>query len=99
MLATEGKNAYKSPIPKLMRFFESSRDGWKTKCREAKALAKDLKNAMGKLRQSRDRWKALTRLYKQRLDAAERELAEKKRMRMILGDGPPQKQRIQSRGN
>jgi len=33
---------YKSPVRKLARFFEKSRDQWKAKCLEAKATAKGL---------------------------------------------------------
>ncbi len=36
--------AYKSPLRKLARFFEQSRDRWKAKSREAKAKAKRLQN-------------------------------------------------------
>ena len=48
---------YKSPVRKLARFFEKSRDQWKAKCREAKAMAKRLKNRVRFLEESRDRWK------------------------------------------
>jgi predicted RNA-binding protein with PUA domain len=37
-------NTYKSPRRKLVRFFEDSRDKWKTKCQVTKKLAKRLKN-------------------------------------------------------
>jgi len=36
--------AYKSPMRKLVKFFEHSRDGWKTKCQEAKYKVKVLQN-------------------------------------------------------
>ena len=36
MLAVELAKRYKSPIHKLLRFFERSRDGWKAKCQAAK---------------------------------------------------------------
>lgn len=49
---------YKSPVRKLARFFEKSRDKWKAKCREAKAQIKLLKNRVRFLEQSRDRWKS-----------------------------------------
>jgi len=48
---------YKSPIRKLVRFFEKSRDQWKTKCLEAKATAKGLKHRIGYLEQSKMEWK------------------------------------------
>ena len=35
---------YKSPMRKLVKFFEKSRDSWKTKCQEAKYKVKILQN-------------------------------------------------------
>ena len=58
MEGTESK-VYRSPLRKLVRCFERSRNGWKRKCREAKALAKRRGNRMRKLKASRDRWKEL----------------------------------------
>ena len=49
---------YKSPVRKLARFFEKSRDKWKAKCREAKGQIRLLKNRVRFLEQSRDRWKS-----------------------------------------
>ena len=54
--ATKDK-VYKSPVRKLVRFFEKSRDQWKAKCREAKATIKRLKNRVHFLEESRARWK------------------------------------------
>ena len=48
---------YKSPVRKLVRFFERSRDQWKAKCLEAKATAKGLKHRIGYLEQSKMEWK------------------------------------------
>ena len=48
---------YKSPVRKLARFFEKSRDQWKAKCREAKATIKYLKNRVRFLEESREHWK------------------------------------------
>ncbi len=48
---------YKSPVRKLVRFFEKSRDQWKAKCLEAKATAKGLKHRIGYLEQSKMEWK------------------------------------------
>ncbi len=50
--ATKDK-VYKSPVRKLARFFEKSRDQWKAKCREAKATIKLLKNRIRFLEESR----------------------------------------------
>ena len=48
---------YKSPIRKLVRFFEKSRDQWKAKCLEAKATAKGLQHRIRYLEQSKVEWK------------------------------------------
>lgn len=48
---------YKSPIKKLVRFFEKSRDQWKAKCLEAKAAAKGLQHRIRYLEQSKVEWK------------------------------------------
>ena len=54
--ATTGK-VYTSPTRKLVRFFETSRDEWKAKCRTAKARLKLHKKRVQFLEQSRDQWK------------------------------------------
>ena len=48
---------YNSPIKKLVRLFEKSRDQWKAKCLEAKATAKGLQHRIGYLEQSKMEWK------------------------------------------
>jgi len=37
-------SGYKSPVRKLVKFFENSRDSWKAKCQEAKYRVKMLQN-------------------------------------------------------
>ena len=49
--------SYQSPLRKLVRFFEQSRDRWKAKCQAAKKRLKRLKNRVRFLQQSRDNWK------------------------------------------
>ena len=49
---------YRSPIRKLLRFFERSRDQWKEKCQQAKRENNSLKIRLAAMKQSRDRWKA-----------------------------------------
>ena len=48
---------YKSPVRKLVRFFEKSRDQWKAKCLDAKATAKGLKHRIRYLEQNKAEWK------------------------------------------
>jgi len=52
---------YKSPIRKLVRVFEKSRDQWKAKCLEAKATAKGLNHRIRYLEQSKVEWKTRTK--------------------------------------
>ena len=54
--ATKDK-VYNSPVRKLARFFEKSRDQWKAKCLEAKATAKGLQHRIRYLEQSKEEWK------------------------------------------
>jgi hypothetical protein len=62
MSVTEAiEKQYKSPVRKLLPFFERSRDGWKQKCAVAKAAVKRLTNQTEKLQRSRGRWKELAR--------------------------------------
>lgn len=48
---------YRSPIVKLARFFERSRDKWKEKCLKAKRRVKRLQTNVSDLEASRERWK------------------------------------------
>ncbi len=51
---------YKSPIHKLVRFFEKSRDNWKEKYKETKINNKRLENKVRFLEKSRNSWKQET---------------------------------------
>ncbi len=77
--ATKDK-VYKSPVRKLARFFEKSRDQWKAKCREAKRTIKYLKNRVRFLEENQDRWKRRAQELEARvkqMEVKERELTEK----------------------
>jgi hypothetical protein len=54
-------STFLSPVSKLLRFFQKSRDQWKAKCREAKQQVKSLKIRLAKMKASRDRWKQRAR--------------------------------------
>ncbi len=69
---------YLSPVRKLVRFFESSRNGWKRKCLDAKVRIKRLSNQKQKLKASRDRWKVLAQTAHRELRETQSELAESK---------------------
>jgi len=61
--------SYRSPVSKLARFFERSRNNWKAKCMVAKRENKSLKIRLAKMKESRDRWKAKARTLKEGLSA------------------------------
>lgn len=71
---SEGKN-YRSPVRKLIKFFEESRDQWKTKCLQAKYQVKLLSN---KIRYLEKRKADLTKRVKE-LEKEAEALQEKKR--------------------
>ena len=79
MSAVDHDNVLISPLPKLVRFFRRSRDGWKAKCQAAKSQIKQLKNATAALRKSRDSWKALARQRAEELIQLRSEREEQKR--------------------
>lgn len=87
--ATKDK-VYKSPVRKLARFFEKSRDQWKAKCREAKATIKYLKKRVRFLEDSRDRWKSRAQELEaqvKQIETKERELKEKLEVEEQKGGG------------
>lgn len=61
------QKTYKSPLRKLVRFFERSRDQWKAKCMEAKATAKGLKHRVRYLEQSKEEWQTKAKELEQEL--------------------------------
>jgi predicted nucleic acid-binding Zn-ribbon protein len=52
-----GNKSYKSPLHKLARFFERSRDGWKEKYGNVKMQNKCLKNRIRSLERTQGQWK------------------------------------------
>lgn len=65
------KSSFRSPLGKLVRFFEASRDRWKEKCKEAKRQLKLLKQRIAQIRASRDRWKEKARQLEAQLREAQ----------------------------
>jgi len=47
---------FRSPLRKLVAFFQASRDKWKAKCQQAKYELKLLKRRFENLQISRDQW-------------------------------------------
>ncbi len=62
---------FKSPLPKLVRFFQKSRDGWKRKCQQAKVECRCWANQARAVARSRDEWR-------RRAEASARELCSVK---------------------
>ena len=81
--------AYKSPVRKLARFFEKSRDQWKAKHHQAKASVKRLENRVRFLDQSQGRWK-------NRAQELEREVARLKARAQALEQAM---EALEKRGN
>lgn len=48
---------YTSPLKKLVRFFQRSRDRWKEKCQIAKRENNSLKIRLAAMNKSRDHWR------------------------------------------
>lgn len=63
------RTMFKSPLRKLVRFFQKSRDGWKAKCQKAKTLNKRLATQARAVQKSRDAWR-------RKAESAERELRD-----------------------
>jgi lipopolysaccharide export system protein LptC len=57
----------KSPVRKLLKFFQNSRNGWKAKCQQAKAQNKHWATQTRAVEKSREAWR-------QKAESAEREL-------------------------
>lgn len=60
---------FKSPVAKLVKFFERSRDGWKAKCQAAKLLSKRRATQVRAVERSREGWRA-------KATAAQREIRQ-----------------------
>ena len=91
------EHSYKSPVRKLVTFFERSRDGWKAKCRELKKQLKKEQNQVRAVERSRAAWRKKAEDAARRVEELESELAEvqksSRRRRMSLSrpliDGRP----------
>lgn len=73
------KKTYKSPVRKLSRFFEKSRDRWKAKYQQAKSRVKRLQNRVRFLEKRKEQWKGRVQTLEQenaRLKARAKSLAQ-----------------------
>lgn len=69
---------YKSPVLKLVKFFRTSRDGWKAKYQQAQRENKRLANQTRAVEKSRAHWKQAAQTAKHKNCELERELRELK---------------------
>ena len=58
------QNSYKSPVKKLVNFFEKSRNNWKEEYQLNKKENKTLKNKVCSLKASQQKWKSETLLLR-----------------------------------
>jgi septal ring factor EnvC (AmiA/AmiB activator) len=70
------EHSYKSPVRKLVAFFEKSRDGWKAKHRELKKQLKKEQNQVRAVERSRAAWRRKAEDAARRVEELESELAE-----------------------
>lgn len=70
---------YRSPMRKLVRFFEKSRDNWKRKCQESKKQIKLVNNQARAVEKSREQWRQRAEQLSEQLQQVHQELAELKR--------------------
>jgi hypothetical protein len=65
---------FKSPVAKLLRFFQKSRNGWKAKCQQAKERNKHLATQTRAVERSRAAWRRKAELSQRELRGLKREL-------------------------
>lgn len=75
-----GIDSYRSPIRKLVRFFEKSRDNWKYKCQEAKKRIKLMGNQLRAVEKSREQWRSRAEQSQQQVRELQQELTKLKRV-------------------
>ena len=57
MSVVQSHRSYRSPVNKLLRFFEGSRNQWRDKCKGAKQHLKMAKLRVQRLEEQRNRWR------------------------------------------
>lgn len=75
---------WKSPLKKLTRFFEKSRDQWKAKCQDVRKQVRLLRNQVWAVEKSREQWAERARQAEKCVAELEQLLAQKK----VRTDGP-----------
>ena len=70
-----GATGWKSPLRKLARFFERSRDKWKAKYRQVKRERRGMESQIRAVENSREIWADRAKQAEQRVRQLEQELA------------------------
>lgn len=70
---------YRSPMRKLVRFFQKSRDNWKRKSQQAKKQIRLMDNQVRAVEKSRDLWRSRAEQANEQLQQLQQELAQLKR--------------------
>lgn len=65
---------FKSPVGKLVKFFQRSRDGWKAKCQAAKLQCKRRATQIRAVERSRQRWRDKAQAAQREVRQLQREL-------------------------
>jgi predicted ribosome quality control (RQC) complex YloA/Tae2 family protein len=74
------ERSHKSPLRKLVLFFQNSRDQWKAKHHELKRELKKEQNQVRAVEKSRAQWRSKAEAAEQRVEELQRELNEIKRV-------------------
>jgi len=80
-MASDYWSKFSSPMSKLVRFFQRSRDRWKAKHRKLKDERKLLLNQTRAVEKSREVWRGRASSAEQRVKELERELSDLKSRR------------------
>jgi hypothetical protein len=80
-MASPYLSKFSSPVGKLVRFFEESRDRWKAKEMELRKERKLLLNQTRAVEKSREQWRARASTAEQRVKELEQEVEDLKSSR------------------
>ncbi len=78
------KNKYKSPVKKLMAYFEMSRDKWKSRSHEYKARILKLEIKLRDTQSSRENWREKYNSTNKELELAKLQLEDLKKKSLVM---------------
>ena len=74
------ERSFKSPVRKLLSFFQKSRDRWKARSHDLKRQLKKEQNQVRAVEKSRGAWREKAKTAMQQIAELQRELAEIKKL-------------------